>query len=184
MAVWSYSEIKEKFGTANEVQKKLGAHEIFHIERDVYSDSHTADELLVLIKRYIEPLNGVLTLDDAFYFHHLAAEKPTHHFIATKKEGTRFADSRAVQVFVPNGLVDVGKVFLSYDGQKIPVYDLERTLIELERFRNRIPNRLYKEVVYSYRDRIQDLDQGKLFTYLRKFPREERIKRDIFLEVF
>ena len=73
---------------------------------------------------------------------------------------------------------------MEYAGAKIVVYDLERMLIELMRYRGKLPYDYYKEVVGSFRSNMDRLYPAKVDEYLELFPRREAISRQLDLEVF
>ena len=70
----------------------------------------------------------------------------------------------------------------SYDAE-FRVYDLERTLIELLRNKEKIPYDIYKEVVANYRQKTYSLDYQKIDDYLEGFPKANLIRRRLMEEV-
>ena len=73
---------------------------------------------------------------------------------------------------------------MEYAGTKIVVYDLERMLIELMRYRGKLPYDYYKEVVGNFRSNMDRLYPAKVDEYLESFPRREAISRQLDLEGF
>ena len=69
-------------------------------------------------------------------------------------------------------------------GGKIMVYDLERMLIELMRYRNKLPYDYYKEVLGNYRANLDRLYPAKLDDYLAAFPKHDALSRYLDQEVF
>ena len=88
------------------------------------------------------------------------------------------------QYFVPAGTLDIGKMELETAGGKIVVYDLERMLIELMRYKNKLSYDYYKEVLGNYRANLDRLYPAKLDDYLVAFPKRGAISRYLDQEVF
>jgi hypothetical protein len=104
--------------------------------------------------------------------------------MATPARTAAIADRRVKQYFVPEGTGEIGKTELVISGTKIAVYDMERMLIELMRYRHKLPYDYYKEVLGNYRNGIDRLYPAKLDDYLVAFPKRDAISRSIDLEVF
>ena len=73
----------------------------------------------------------------------------------------------------------IGKTTIEYDGGYINIYDLERTLIELIRLREKLPPELYYEVVNSFRKIKHKLDFYKINNYASYFKNRETILQKI-----
>ena len=64
------------------------------------------------------------------------------------------------------------------------IYDKERLLIETVRFRTKLPDDQYREVIGNFREIREELYGAKMEDYLEKFPRRDLIFRTIRNEVF
>ena len=64
---------------------------------------------------------------------------------------------------------NIGKTEINYNNIKIKIYDKERMLIELVRYKNKISYDMYKEIINNYRLIIDKLDLLKLQDYLNNF---------------
>ena len=51
---------------------------------------------------------------------------------------------------------------MDHQGIDIRIYDLERLMVELIKYRSKLPYDYYKEIVRSYRERVYDIDTEKL----------------------
>ena len=69
-------------------------------------------------------------------------------------------------------------------GVKFRIYDKERMLIELLRFKNKLPFDYYKEILRNYRNHIYDLDIERIQEYASIFPRHKMISETLDSEVF
>jgi len=57
-------------------------------------------------------------------------------------------------------------------------------MIELIKYRSKLPYDYYKEIVRSYRERVYDIDTEKLQEYLPMFPARVKIQSIIEEEIF
>ena len=123
-------------------------------------------------------------MESAFLYHRLTDVVPNTYSLATPARTTAISDRRVKQYFVPEGTLDIGKMEMDVSGAKIVVYDLERMLIELMRYRRKLPYDYYKEVLGNYRSNLDRLYPAKLDDYLVAFPKRDAISRFLDLEVF
>ena len=63
------------------------------------------------------------------------------------------------------------------------IYNRERMLIELLRFKNKLPFDYYKEIIANYRRLIYDLDIERIQAYADSFPRSKMISDALEMEV-
>ena len=175
-------ECLERYGSYYAISKEVAAGSLVKIERGIYSDSK---EYIpgegVVHKKYP---NAVFTMESAFLYHRLTDVVPDTYSIATPVRTTAIADKRVKQYFVPEGTLEIGKTEMEVAGVKIAVYDLERMLIELMRYRRKLPYDYYKEVLGNYRSNLDRLYPAKLDDYLAAFPKHDAISRFLDLEVF
>ena len=64
------------------------------------------------------------------------------------------------------------------------IYDRERMLIELLRFKNSLPFDYYKEILGNYRNHIYELDIERIQEYASVFPKSKMISDTLDAEVF
>ena len=64
------------------------------------------------------------------------------------------------------------------------IYDRERMLIELLRYKNKLPYDYYKEIIISYRNLIYTLDIERIQEYASIFPKNKKIRELLDAEVF
>lgn len=178
----SFPECLERYGTEYAMRKAIAGGELHRIEKGVYSDrpGHVAEEE-ILRKKYPD---SVLTLQSAFMYHSFSDTVPDLYSLATGPKAAVISDRRVKQYFMPDGTLEIGRMEMDYDGVKIVVYDLERLLIELMRFRTKLPFDYYKEVVKSYRENVDKIYPAKIDDYLEAFPRRDAIEDAIDREVF
>jgi len=176
-----YSTCKKQYTNAYQLAKAINDKRIYRIERGIYSDSPYAPELAVIQKKY--PM-AIFTLESAFYYHELTTEIPEFYHIATTAKAARLKDTRIKQVYVPNNVLSLGLIEKEQEGTVIRIYDKERMLIELMRYKDKLPYDYYKEIVIGYRDLVYKLDVQRLEEYTERFPKSHLIWTRLLNEVF
>lgn len=132
---------------------------IYKIKPGIYSDKKRASELELLTFNY--PY-AVFTMDSAFYYYSLSDVAPNKYHLATNKDAYKIPSDKVKQYYQSIGKFEVGISTMQWQGVQINVYDQERKLIELIRYRSYLPFDYYKEVISNYRKRIEKLDIEKL----------------------
>lgn len=175
-------ECLERYGSYYAISKEVAKGSLVKIERGIYSDGkgHVPGEGIVQ-KKYP---GAVFTMESAFLYHRLTDVVPDRYSLATPVRTTAFSDRRVKQYFVPDGTLDIGKTEMDVASVRVAVYDLERMLIELMRYRRKLPYDYYKEVLGNYRSSLDRLYPAKLDDYLAAFPKRDAISRFLDLEVF
>ena len=175
-----YEDAKRQFGSAYRLEKAVAEGTIYRIEEGIYSDSPHPSELAIISFKYPR---GVVTMLSAFFYHNLTDVIPDIIDLATDNSSSALLDARIKQYYAPAGFLETGVIRMqSYDAE-FRVYDLERTLIELLRNKEKIPYDIYKEVVANYRQKTYSLDYQKIDDYLEGFPKANLIKRRLIEEV-
>lgn len=176
-----YKELLKKYKNLYNIKKALARKEVFFIDKGIYSDKSTVNPLIIYSKKY---KNAVITLDSAFYYYDFTDVAPQKTFLATSRDVHSIKNKDIFQIFIPKDLLNVGKTQVTIDGEKVNMYDKERLLIELIRKRNKLPFDYYKEIIYSYRSIIDQLDMEKLENYLSYYKNGARLFNIIQREVF
>ena len=123
-------------------------------------------------------------MDSAFYYHGLTDVIPDKFHIATDKHAIYINDTRVHQYYVLSDLLNIGVTTMERRDATIRIYDKERMLIELLRFKNKFPFDYYKEIIGNYRSLIYDLDIERIQDYAESFPRSKMISGALEMEVF
>ncbi len=171
----SYDEALDIYGSDYQLKKAIGKHEIYKIEKGIYSDLKNPDILTLISKKY--PL-AVIDHEYAFYLYNLIRSKPDKISLITPSNSTRINDARIRQSFIQEDLLYLGVEILEIEQEPIYTYNLERLLIELVRNRNKYPKNIYKEAVSNYRKIIKDLSEDLIGEYLEPFK-----NRDAYLKI-
>ncbi|MDO5331665.1 MAG: hypothetical protein Q4E99_03210 [Bacillota bacterium] len=177
----TYSQCLEKHHNDYQIQKAVSSGALFKIEPGIYSDKERVSELAVVVCKYPET---IVTMNSAFYYHGLTDVIPEQYYLATKKSSRCIKDPRVKQVFVPEDIFTFGIASMQRRDALIQIYDKERMLIELLRFKNLMPFDYYKEILNNYREIVEDLDIPRIEEYAKMFPKSKMIMRALKYEVF
>ena len=152
------------------------------VSRGVYSTgADWVDELYVLHKRCP---NAVFSHDEAFYYHGLTDREPLVPTLTVYSgyNTHRLTMNGKCKVYtVKKELLDIGKIMvIDHCGNKIPIYDLERTVCDLVRSRNSIEMQDFTSALKTYISR-KDKELNRLMEYAKQF-RVQKILRQ-YMEV-
>lgn len=176
----SYQECIDKYGSDYKLKKELTSGNLFMKEKGIYSTKRNASEIDVIMRKYPK---AICTGKSAFYYHSLTDVIPDRYYLATKRTDTRIRDSRIKQSFIKDDIFEAGITNLQYNNSAIRLYSLERMLIELMRFRARIPMDYYKEVIQNYRKISFKMDFGLVEDYAAMFRNGVNLMDMIQMEV-
>ncbi len=109
-----------------------------------------ADELLVLHKRCP---SGVISHDEALYHYGLIDREPIAHTITVYSgyNASRLKKSGYQVYFVNKNMLELGKcIVIDNFGNKIPMYNMERTIVDLIRNRSKFEIQDFKSALKNY----------------------------------
>ena len=176
----TYQECLAQYGSDYQIKKEIGNGALFMKEKGIYSTSRNVSEIDVIMRKYPK---AVCTWKSAFYYHSLTDVIPDHYYLATKRTDTRIKDPRVIQSFLKDVIFDAGITEIQYINSSIRIYDRERMLIELMRFKARMPLDYYKEIINSYRRLSFELDFGIVEEYAAMFKNGAKLMNTIQMEV-
>lgn len=179
--ILSYKECIEKYKNDYQINKAIEEEELYRVESGIYSTKKYYDEVEVIMKKYP---GDILTGEYAFYYHGLTDVIPEIYHLATKEKAKHIKDAIIKQVYIKNDLLELGVIRDLKNGYEIRIYDKERMLIELLRYKNKIPYDLYKEIIGNYRKQIDELEIWRIQEYANIFPKGKMISRALDEEVF
>ena len=179
--IYTYKECKEKWSSNYQIKKQIAAGSLFQIEKGIYSDTPDVSTLAVISTKYPK---AIFTMDSAFYYHGLTDVIPDEHHIATDKHSIYISDKRIRQYYIPSDILNTGVTTMTRRDATIRIYDKERMLIELLRYKNKLPFDYYKEILGNYRNLIYELDIERIQEYAATFPKTKMISEALDAEVF
>lgn len=179
--LFSYKECLEKYHSPYQIRKAVESGSLFMIQKGIYSDQKDNSELAVISMKYP---NAVFTMRNAFYYHGLTDVIPDVYDLATERDAAKIRDTSVKQFFYPPDFFQQGISEMDYQGTRIRIYNRERMLVELARYKTKIPFDYYKEIISSYRKILPDLDIELIENYAEDAPHSDRVIRIIQTEVF
>lgn len=178
--ILTYKQCIETFGSDYMLKKEIAEGRVLQKEKGIYLFGDGGSELEIIATKYPR---AIFTGESAFYYHALTDVIPDFYSMATRRTDGRIKDIRVNQSFQKDEIFDMGRTVMQYHNVDITIYNPERMLIELMRFRGNMAFDYYKELILSYRNRIYQMDIGKVEEYASKFKNGEKLMEMIQLEV-
>ena len=174
------AECLKEYGSDYFIEKKIEKGELFKVGKGVYSKKKYVPEIAVFAYKYP---NAVLTMKSAFFFYGLTDVIPDECDLATKRDAAKITDKRVKQYFVPEDFFDEGIEKAEYKGYDIQIYSKERMLIELVRYKSKLPFDYYKEIILNYRKLLPQLNIQKIQDYALAAPKSNKVLETLQMEV-
>lgn len=169
------------YGTQYMINKLIGERKLFRLDRGIYSENEHIPEIAVITFKYPK---AILTMRSAFYIHGLTDVIPDFYDLATDRDAAKISDKRVRQFFYPKETLSDGVQKMEYRGCMINIYSKERMLVELIRYKSKLPFDYYKEVILNYRKIMPALDIQAIQDYAMSMPKSEMIMETLQMEVF
>lgn len=176
----TYKDCIMRYGTDYRIKKEIEAGRLFQKEKGIYSLQKSCSEVEMIMAKYPR---AIYTGESAYYYMGLTDVIPDEHVIATKRTDSRIKDENVKQIFVKDELFELGKSEKEYRGVTIPIYNLERLLVDLIRFKAKMPFDYYKEIISNYRNITEQMDFFFVEKYASEFRSKNAIMNAIQLEV-
>lgn len=148
------------------------------ISRGVYvKKGKNLNDFFLLQQRYKK---GIFSHNTALYFYHLTDRTPLKYDL-TFDSKTRLHDNTINAHYVKNEFFNIGISSISFnDGTSVNVYDVERTIIDIIRNRNKIDKQILNTAIKEYMKR-KDKNIVNLAKYAKIFNVEKILK--LYMEV-
>ena len=175
------AECLKEYGSDYFINQKVKEGKLFRVDKGIFSEKEHVPELALLSYKYPK---AIITMETAFYLYGFTDEVPDVCTMATKREAAPIADSRVKQVFMPKELLALGATTMDYKGYDIQIFDRERMLIELVRYKSKISFNYYKEILCNYRRILSQLNAEKIRNYAESVPKSDMVIRTLRTEVY
>ena len=162
------------------IQQRIAAGDLFRLENGVFAEEKHVPENAIISHRYP---HGVITLLSAFYHYGLTDVIPDACDLATSRNAAKIRDDRVRQLFVPDVILNQGAVMDQEHDYPIRIYSRERLLIELLRYKSKLPFDLYKEILLSFRKIMTQLNMQDIQDYAMAVPKRKTIMEALQMEV-
>lgn len=179
--LYTYKDCIQRWSSDYQIKKQIAAGNLYQIEKGLYADDPDVSTLAILSAKYPK---AIFTMDSAFYYHGLTDVIPDEYHIATDKHSIYLSDKRIRQYYIPSEILNVGVTTMTRRDATIKIYDRERMLVELLRYKNKLPFDYYKEILGNYRNLIYELDIERVQEYAATFPKPKTISEALDTEVF
>ena len=176
----SRQECLSRFGSDYYIEQRIASGHLFRVENGVFAEQRHVPENAMISHRYPR---GVITLLSAFYHYGLTDVIPEVCDLATSRNAAKIRDPRVRQFFVPDEILFLGAVTDQEHDYPIRIYSRERLLIELLRYKNKLPFDLYKEVLLNFRKIISQLNMQDIQDYVIQMPKQKMIMEALQMEV-
>ena len=176
----SRAECIKEYGSDYQIRKRINAGELYLVGKALYSKQPDIPYLAVLAYKYPR---AVLTMHNAFYMHGLTDVIPDEYDLATGRDDAKIHEDNVNQFFVPKEFFRTGVENIDYKGYAIPVYSKERMLIELLRYKSKLPFDYYKEIILNYRKIMPRLNVQQIQDYALESPKSVRVLELLQTEV-
>ena len=173
-------ECLDQYGSDYYIQQKIHAGELYRIEKGIFAEEAYVPELALISWKYPK---AVVTMLSAFYHYGLTDVIPDVYDLATDRDAAKITDPRVHQYFIPTDSFMVGIDNAEERGYTFRIYDKERMLIELLRYKSKLPFDLYKEVLLNYRRIMPQLNIQKIQDYALAVPKSNMILNTLQMEV-
>lgn len=181
MEIKNRKECLKEYGSDYMIQKEIKKGKLYKVGNSLYSKDMHIPKIAILSFQYP---NAIVTMDNAFYIHELTDVIPNNYCLQTDRNASKIKDKEVIQYFAPSNFFKEGLITVSYKNYKVNIYNKERMLIELIRYKNKMPFDYYKEVIRNYRYILPSLDMQLIQDYACQAPKSSRIMEVLQTEVF
>ena len=149
------------------VLRAVGRGELIKVRQGVYATPQSLVNTMVDVEKIVP--NSVICLYNAWAYHKLSTTIPPSVCIAIEtKRKVRLPDDTSVQLYYwKKEYLHFGIEEQEYSGYKVRITDLERSVCDAIKYRNKIGLDLCGEVVRSYLKRT-DRSLSKLYVYAKR----------------
>ena len=172
----------EELGINNKILTRMVENGIIErVARGVYIEKDTLEDTYFITQAICR--KGIFSHETALYFHDLCDRTPIKYQLTIPSYyNTRLLKDKNYEFFyLKDELYEIGitEIKTPY-GNKIRVYDLERTICDIIRNKKRIEIALFTDAMKRYVER-KDRNSIKLHKYAKVFNIEEEVRK--YLEV-
>ncbi|MDO4197805.1 MAG: hypothetical protein Q4D13_02295 [Erysipelotrichaceae bacterium] len=168
------------YGSDYQLKKQLQNKSLYQIDKGIYSQKENVPDLAVISFRYPK---SVITMNSAFYFYGLTDVIPDDYDVATDRNAPKISDGKIHQHFIPEDFLNDGAEEIDLNGYPIRIYSMERMLIELLRFKSKLPYDYYKEVLHSFRKKLPSMNIQKIQDYAMNAPNSNKVSERLQTEI-
>lgn len=157
------------------LQKLINSGEVERIQHGIYKLVDYSTHEFVEIKKLIP--YGIICVYSAWNYYELTTYVPHEYHVAIeKKSKIKLPDYPPIKLYYwDNSIFKVGVNHAIFDNIKIEIYDIEKSVCDAVKFRNKIGKDILNEILTNYLKR-QDKNIDKLIKYAKKLRVETILK--------
>lgn len=172
-------EIKEKNISRYYLRLLLKTEKIVRISRGYYSlKNGVADNFYIMLSKSKRSIFSDAT---ALYFHNLSDRNPSIYDITVPySAGNSYKKEKNVNLhYVRKELLDLGLTEIeSPFGMKIRVYDVERTICDIIKNKNKMDLEIFTKALQGY-SKLKSKDLNKLMRYAKQLKIDKKVREYI-----
>ncbi len=150
-----------------DINRFLANNSLIKLKRGVYKWVETDTNELVEVAHIVP--KGIFCLQTACFYYELTTSIPSEYHIAIP-DGQRVAlpDYPPIKIYYWNKTsFELGETFIIVDDEIVKIYDLEKTICDTIRHRNKIGFDILKEILKNYLNR-KDRNLNRLDAYAKQ----------------
>ena len=173
-----FNKLKEYDMNRYDLREKVANGDIIRIMHGVYASSDKdINEFWLLGQRY---KNGIFSHNTALYFYNMTDRTPLH-FDMTFPSNNRVKNELLKCHYIKKELHQLGLTSIKLkDGLEIKVYNVERTICDIIRDRNKIDSQIFNNAMKEYLKR-KDKNLKRLYEYAKIFKIDKILEK--YMEV-
>ena len=148
-----------------ELHKMLTDNSVYRIKRGLYRLNEFKHDTSFVEASHVVP-TGVLCMFSAWYYYDLTTTIPHENHLAVKQnKKVKFSGSTPIKLYyLSEQFYHLGISQICVDNHSVKIYDMEKSVCDAVRFRNKVGMDIAIEVVKNY-VRRKDRDLNKLAQY-------------------
>jgi len=157
------------------LQKLVDNGEVEKLQHGIYKLVEYQTNEFVELKKIIP--NGIICLYSAWNYYELTTYIPHEYHVAIeKKSKIKLADYPPIKLYYwDSSIFQIGVIIEKFDNIEIHIYDIEKSVCDAVKFRNKIGKDILNEILTNYLKR-QDKNIDKLIKYAKKLRIETILK--------
>jgi len=172
----TYEQLSSQSISSRGIKKLMEEGVLYKAKRGIYEISELAESEPVMINHLLP--EGVFCLRSALYFHGYTERTPQIYEIAVNRDINKqkilSINYPVKPVYTSSKILGIGKITKKYDKGVITLYDKERTICDIVRYRNKMDQEVLAKALRAYAE-----DPEKNIKKLLEYAQTLRIERKI-----
>lgn len=164
----------KKVSLYNELLDATKKGQVVRVRRGIYALNEGLSRQMIDVETLVP--GGVLCLYSAWSYHELTTQIPQAYYIAVERSRKiTLPDFPPIELrFMSRNIYNLGVEYTSIDGYNVKVYDLEKSVCDAIKYRNKIGLDVSSEILNNYLAR-KDRDITRLYEYANQLRVGKRI---------